>query len=230
MAKKKVKTIYREEEYPTFEFVIDEDNELSLSRVSLVADPAIQLKGKCFSNEKEVQFFSNEEKQIVAGPAMVPNKRILRKDDAGNLYQGYFTKQTIKKMVEIFNKNIQNRPSGVINDEHTNKMVDAYVLGSWIVEDSYYDKSRYYGFDLPVGTWFLEVKVDDKDFWENNVKGEGKFGFSIEGLMGIRPTEFKKTNIEEDEWLDVLNQIGWLNVDDDFRKFIKKNHQMINKK
>lgn len=223
MAKKKVKKIYQEEEYPTFEFVIDETNDLSLSRVSLVADPAIGVKAKYFSQEKgekELKLFQNEEQQIIAGAAMIPNLKILRKDDNDNIYMGYFTKATIKKMVEIFNKNIKDRSSGVINDEHTNKMVNAYVIGSWIIEDSYYDKSRFYGFDLPVGTWFLEVKVDDREYWENSVKGEGKYAFSIEGLMGIRPTEFSS---QEDEWLQVLNELGWLNVDEEFKKFLKEN-------
>ena len=223
MAKKrKVKSIYEEEQFPTFEFVIDEQNINSLSRVSLVADPAIEVRGMFFQAEKEFQMFSNDEKQIVAGPAMIPNKKILRKDDAGNIYQGYFTKQTIKKMVEIFNKNIKNKPSGVINDEHTNRMVDAYVMGSWIVEDSFYDKSRYYGFDLPVGTWFLEVKVEDRDFWENSVKGENKYSFSIEGLMGIKPTEFARLEKNENEWFQVLNEIGWLDLDQDFLDFLQK--------
>lgn len=219
---KRVKKIYKEEEYPTFEFVIDETNDLSLTRVSLVADPAIEVRGKYFAAEKDYKMFSNDEKQIVAGPAMIPNKKILRKDENGNIYQGFFTKQTIKKMVEIFNKNLKDRPSGVINDEHTNRMVNAYVMGSWIIEDSYYDKSRYYGFDLPVGTWFMEVKVDDKDFWENSVKGENKFSFSIEGLMGVMPVEMKSIKTDENEWLDVLSEIGWLNIDDDFKDFLKK--------
>lgn len=199
MSKKKVKEIYEDEEYPVFEFIIDEENDLSLSRVSLVDQPAIGMKGLYFSAEGgQMQFFKDNEKKLVVGPAMIPDKKILRKTDDGKIYRGYFTKETIKKMVDIFNKNLGKKPSGVINDEHTNRMVDAYVVGSWIIEDNMYDKSRFYGFDLPVGTWFLEVKVDDEDFWENEVKG-GKYGFSIEGLMGIKPTKFEEMVIEKEE-------------------------------
>ena len=218
-----MKKVYKDDSLPLYEFVIDEDNVQSLSRISVVGDPAIEMKGFCFSKEEEVkyQFFADEEKQIIAGPAMIPNKKIKRLDEDGNPYMGFFSVDTIQKMVSIFNKNIQNRPSGVINDDHTDKMVDAFIIGNWIVGDSYYDKSRTYGFDLPVGTFFVECKVDDKQFWKDQVKGEGKFGFSIEGIMGTRPTEFSKVS-DEDEWMDVLNEIGWIKMDKKFKDLIKK--------
>lgn len=218
-----MKKIYNEDQLPLFEFIIDEDDERALSKVALTANPAIEVKGKYFSKEVEYQMFSDEEKQIIAGPAMIPNLKIKRKDENGNLYMGYFTKDTIAKMVEIFNKNLKDRPQGVINDEHSDKMVDAYIVGSWIVEDSYYDKSRFYGYDLPVGTWFMEVKVNDKNFWNKGVKEDGKFGFSIEGIMDIifkgKSDRFSKI---DEEWFSVLKEIGWLDIDDDFLNFLEQ--------
>jgi hypothetical protein len=216
-----MKKIYNENQLPVFEFIIDEEDERALSKIALTANPAIELKGKYFSKEIEYQMFSDEEKQIIAGPAMIPNIKIKRKDENGNLYMGYFTKETIAKMVEIFNKNLKDKPQGVINDEHSENMVDAYIVGSWIVEDSYYDKSKFYGYDLPVGTWFMEVKVEDKDFWNKGVKEEGKYGFSIEGIMDIifkgKGDRFSKV---DEEWFSVLKEIGWLDIDDDFLNFL----------
>ncbi len=217
-----MKKIHAEEQYPVFEFVIDEENEESLSLVSLVDDPAIELKGICFSKiqDLEEQLFSNKEKQIIAGPAILPNKRIKRKDDNGNVYMGYFSKETIVKMVDIFNKNMKDRPKGVINNEHTNEMVDAYITGSWIVESSTHDKSKMYGFDLPIGTWFIEVKVDDEKFWNEQVKGEGKYGFSIESLLGLKRVAMSKIE-EPTDWIDILQHIGWLPNDKKFNDFLK---------
>ena len=37
-------------------------------------------------------------------------------------------------------------------------MVDGYIMEDWIVEDDYYDKSRHYGFDVPVGTWMVSIR------------------------------------------------------------------------
>ena len=202
--------------------MIDENDIKSLNRVSLVSRPAIEVKGKCFSEEKEYRIFSDEEKQLVVGPAMIPGLKMKRKDPNGNLYMGYFTKETIAKMVEIFNRNIKDKATGVINDDHTDRMVDGFIVGSWIIEDSYYDKSKYYGYDLPVGTWFMEVKVDDKEYWENEIKGEGKYSFSIEGLIGTEFRQGPNRFSEENEWMEVLNEIGWLRMDDEFRNFLKK--------
>jgi hypothetical protein len=54
-----------------------------------------------------------------------------------------------------------------------------------------------YGFDLPVGTWFIEVKITDEEFWNKEVKENGKYGFSIEGLMGLSLSEIlKKQTLE----------------------------------
>jgi hypothetical protein len=55
------------------------------------------------------------------------------------------------------------------------------VFESWIVEDPEFDKSKKYGLEVPEGTWMVSMKVDDKDVWDNYVKDNKVFGFSIEG-------------------------------------------------
>ncbi len=70
------------------------------------------------------------------------------------------------------------------NDEmHNGKAVsDVYVVESWIKESDS-DKSNIYGFeDLPIGTWFVSMKVKNEDVWKR-VK-EGKLnGFSVSGYF-----------------------------------------------
>lgn len=178
----------RIEDLPIFEITCDDDGTQGIRLVSLVKDPAIEVKGMYFNKEeaKDYAFKSVEDKQIVVGPAMIPNKKILRKDEDGNMYWVYFTPETIKQMVAKFNSENNNKS---INVDHSNKMVNGFILSNWIVEDPTYDKSRYYGFNLPVGSWFIEVKIDDKEFWLNEIKDLGKYGFSIEGLMGQKLVE-----------------------------------------
>ena len=69
-------------------------------------------------------------------------------------------------------------------------MVDGYIMEDWIVEDEYYDKERNYGLDVIVGTWMVSIKIEDKKFWQNEVKDLGKFGLSIEGILGERTIEY----------------------------------------
>jgi hypothetical protein len=180
--------VYKDADLPVFEIVCSEDmnDNTGIRLLSIVADPAIEEKCLMFSENdvKDYAFKSNAEKQIMVGPMMIANKKILRRDDDGNKYFVVFTPETIELMVNKFMKGDNNHS---INVEHSNQMVNAYIQQLWIVEDSYMDKSKKYGYALPVGSAMCQVKVEDKDFWKNEVKENGKFGFSIEGLMGERP-------------------------------------------
>ena len=142
-----------------------------------------EAKIKSIEREKmSKQYFQvdSEEKRIVLGPAMIPEMKIFRKDAMGNPYYVFFSSETIKMIAEKYmrNKYLDN------NDQmHDGKAVqDVYVIESWIKEDEN-DKSVKYGYgDLPVGTWFVSMKVKNEDIW-NKVK-EGKLnGFSVSGFF-----------------------------------------------
>jgi hypothetical protein len=139
-------------------------------------------KVKAMDKEKmsKQRFQTDDEKRIVLGPAMIPDVKIYRKDSLGNPYYVYFSSDTIKMIAEKYmrNKYIDN------NDEmHNGKAVsDVYVVESWIKE-SENDKSTNFGYDdLPVGTWFVSMKVKNDETWKK-VK-EGKLnGFSVSGYF-----------------------------------------------
>lgn len=194
MSKKKYK------DYPILEIVCDDSHD-GIRLLSLVSEPAIETMGVAFSETGinkalEFEFKVQKEKQLIIGPGMIPDLKILRTDEDGNYYYNIFKKETIKKLVDKFNSKGTNRR---INIDHTNKMVNAYITESWIVEDTYYDKSRLYGFEVPVGTWMVCVKVEDTDFWNTEVKELGKFGFSIEGMMGQKPLEYRMERFIDEE-------------------------------
>ena len=122
----------------------------------------------------------SEEKRIVLGPAMIPDMKIFRKDAMGNPYYVFFSAETIKMIAEKYmrNKYLDN------NDQmHDGKAVsDVYVIESWIKEDEN-DKSSKYGFsELPVGTWFVSMKVKNNEIW-NKVKEGVLNGFSVSGFF-----------------------------------------------
>lgn len=171
------------EKLPVYEIVVEDEDQTGIQLISLVDTPAIGVKGMFFSedgqNQISYEFKEEGDKQMIVGPALIPNLKIRRKDENGNEYFVVFSKSTIEKMVEKFNRFGSNRR---INADHTNRMIDAFIVEDWIVEDTVYDKSRKYGFEVPVGTYMIKVKIEDKDFWLNEVK-EGKYGFSIEGLL-----------------------------------------------
>lgn len=171
------------EKLPVYQITLGEDDdETGITLISLVDNPAIEVKGYAFKEESDNYFFKNvKEKQIIVGPAMIPDMKIYRENEELGPHYVFFTKDMIEKMVEKFNRFGSNRR---INLEHTNQMVDAFIVEDWIIEDPVHDKSKKYGFELPVGTYMVKVKIEDENFWKEQVKENGRYGFSIQGLMG----------------------------------------------
>jgi len=138
---------------------------------------------------------TDEEKRIVIGPAMLPNQRIIRKDKiTGEPYFVFFSPDTIKMIADKYMKNQYTRNN---DTEHDGKAVqDIYVTESWIVEDEQYDKSRKYGFNVPIGSWMVAMKIpktpNGEEVWQKIKAGELN-GFSVSGYF----EEVAKFNKEE---------------------------------
>ena len=201
-----MKKMYPESTAPVYEITFSDDDNSGIRLVSLVKDPAIEVNGMFFNKEMKDYGFKNiKEKQMIVGPGMIPDMRIPRKDDDGDLYFVFFSKDTIKELVNKFNRNNTGKS---INIEHSSTMAPAFISQNWIVEDSYYDKSKMYGFNLPVGSWFIECKVEDKEFWDKSVKEDGLFSFSIEGLLGQKPSNMNKIDLlTDDEITEIINSL-----------------------
>ena len=119
---------------------------------------------------------------MLVGPLMVPNKLIIRADENGDPYYVYFTEDTIKKLAY---KMMKDKLIDSVNIEHDNndRVDDAYLVESWIIEDDKTDKSRKYGFNLPKGTWMGMYKIDNDRIWDEYVKTGLVKGFSVEGFF-----------------------------------------------
>jgi len=141
-----------------------------------------ELPKKKKKNDMSKQNFAidSEEKKIVIGPAMIPDQKIFRKDGKGNPYHVFFTSETIRMIAEKYMKNkyIDNNDT-----EHNGKAaLDVYVIESWIKEDME-DKSNKYGFnELPIGTWFVSMKVKNSEVWDK-IKNKELNGFSVSGYF-----------------------------------------------
>jgi hypothetical protein len=167
--------------------LILQDEEDGVFANSFVESPAIERDFVFFGKEIHFQAVSDE-KMLVAGPMLIPNKKILRLDGQGNPYYVYFTPETIEKIARKFMKNKFN---GEVTVEHGSKINGVYLTESWLVEQSAKDKSNMYGFILPKGTWFgiYDVSGNPK-VWEKVKNGTFK-GYSIEGLFEHRISNIK---------------------------------------
>ena len=198
-----------------YELLIDE-NDLLLSGVhalSIVENPAIQSDFIALGDQKPILLAEvNKDKQILMGAALIPDKPIYRKDGDEEYYV-YFSKETIAKTAEAFFRN-NNQNNATL--EHAEVLDNMTVFESWIVEDPEFDKSKKYGLEVPAGTWMVSMKVDDKDVWDNYVKDNKVFGFSIEG-------KFANVLRRESSEMDFSDQVLDKTLDM-IREFVKENY------
>ena len=191
-----------------FELVLV-DEEDGVFANSLVSAPAIERDFVYFN--KEYTFAAvNEEKMLIAGPMLIPNKKILRMREDGTPYYVYFKPETIERVARKFMK---NKLLDQMTLEHGNKTSGVHMVESWLVEHPTKDKSNLYGFTLPKGSWFaIYSSEDNPKVWDRVKSGEFN-GFSIEGLFEHMKSDVKlslEKNIEEltdDEAEVLLGQI-----------------------
>ena len=191
------------------ELILDEDQEITgVEAISIVENPAIEEDFIALKDQEIKLAEIDKKKKILLGPLLVPNRPIYRKNLNGEYYI-YFSKDTIAKASQLYLRNGNQNNSTL---EHSHEINGLTLVESWLVDDEKLDKSRKYGFDVPVGTWMGAVKVNNDEVWNEYVKSGKVKGFSIEGFFADR-MEMPKSNkdeltkIEEEEAKYMLNMI-----------------------
>lgn len=167
----------------------------TLNNIALVESPAIEELFLKFNKEEEPQVFkmADETKHIVCGPALIPNKKIIRYDMEGTPYFVFFSEKTVEELSQTFLRDGKNHAWNLQHEQDTN---DVYITESWIVKDPETDKSKALGFTLPKGTWMVSAKVENPEIWKGVESGEFR-GFSIDGLFKIEEDIPKEPNYDE---------------------------------
>ena len=172
--------------------------------ISLVESPAIEEVHVALEEQKQIKVqLANEEKHMVYSAVLVPDRPIYRRNEDGEEFYVEFTKESIEKMSQQFFKEYKQNE---ITLDHKTTASDITVVESWLKADLYKDKSVALGLnpDLPVGTWFCAMKVNQIDVWDRIKNGELR-GFSVESLIHLE--EFNK--IENNETMEVDNETFW---------------------
>ena len=184
------------------ELIIDESEELSgVDAVSIVEFPAIE--SNFVSLNQQLQLAKvDDEKRILMGAALIPNKHIYRRNKNVEYYI-FFSDATVRKASELFLMN-SNQNNATL--EHQKELKDLSVVESWIVEDADMDKSKKYGLDAPVGSWVVSMKVNNDTIWNDFVKTGKVKGFSIEGYFADK-LEMSLQKEKEQELIDQIKTI-----------------------
>ena len=193
------------------ELIIDEKEDLSgVEAISVVEFPAIEENFIALNQQLQLAKV-DDEKRVLMGAALIPNKNIYRRNGEDEYYI-FFSDATVKKASELFLMN-SNQNNATL--EHQKKINDLSVVESWIVEDTEMDKSKKYGLNAPVGTWMVSMKVNNDTIWNDFVKTGKVKGFSIEGYFADKLE--MSLQLEKEE--ELLNKIKDIILNNEKKKF-----------
>ena len=187
---KKLETIYLD---------IDEESlNDGIDAISLVKFPAIE-ENFIALNEHKVELKTiDEDKRIVIGLALIPEKDIYRRNGDYEYYIR-FSKDTVRKASELYLKNLKIHNATL---EHEKKTDGVYTIESWIVEDVKKDKSALYGLNATEGSWVVVQRIDNDEVW-NDVKNGLYQGYSIEGYF----SEKAELNLQQEKEKELIEKI-----------------------
>lgn len=174
--------------------------------ISLVDCPAIEEDFIYLSKEKQEQIFlEKEDKHLIVGAVLVPDKPIYRNNGKEEFYI-QFSKETIEKLAYDY---LMNGRMYSVTTDHKDIADDVCLVESWI-KTSENDKSVDYGMNVPVGTWLCSMKVENEDVWGRIKSGELR-GFSIESFVNL-----DEINLHKQDKDMVEEKLEAIQVDDNF--------------
>ena len=190
----------------TFKVIFSEEKE-GVFAISLVENPAIEIDFIALSKGNIIKLAEvSEEKRLLISPVLIPNQPIYRRDEQGNEFNIVFPEETIVKAQQNFYKQGFQRNSNIEHDDNLT-LNDVTFVESWIKEDDTHDKSLKYGFNLPNGTWFAVMKVENDETWQRVKNGEVK-GFSIEGNFDLEKINLSNNMSFKEQFREVLVEFG----------------------
>ena len=199
--------------------VVADDSEIYA--ISLVEESAIEVDYVAFDKDKEtkpnLKFIEDKqnEKYMILGPALIPDKNIYRNYDGDEFYVS-FSAECIEKLSYKFMKTCYG--DGCFTKDHESFAQGCSLAESWI-KTSENAKSVEYGFDCPIGTWFVAAKIDSIDLWESIKKGERK-GFSIESWVDLEEI-FENKDKKENDMSKQKTNLETMEVNDGFWEKLK---------
>ena len=190
----------KDEKLPVFELTVENETVDGITAMSLVDSPAVEVNFLTFKKQEKFSFkIEDEEKRIITGPALIPDKQIYRYNfKTDEEYYVFFSKQTVEKLAFNF---ILNNKQNNITLQHQVNGNGVKLIESWLSKN---DNELELG--LPIGTWFVSYIVENDDIWADVKNGEFN-GFSIEVFTTMNETNLS-TDVEE-----VLEEINILDKD-----------------
>jgi hypothetical protein len=196
---------------PIIELTLEE-LEQGVDATALVENPAIQRNWMAFKEHKSYEFKThNEDKRILAGALMVADFPMYRNMN-GKEFFVKFSSETIEQLAD---RMVLNNKLTAFNFEHDSKkeLADMHIQQFFIINTELGVNTPIGFEELPNGSLFAFVKVNNEQVWNDYVKTGIVKGFSIEGNFATKEEFSEQTFLNE---LEQINKIS--NMSDALKK------------
>jgi hypothetical protein len=181
-------------------FIDDTAENDGIEALSLVKFPATEENWVALNNHR-IEFKSiDDEKRIIIGLALVPDKLIYRKNGDYE-YNIKFSKETVKKAGQLYLKKLNNNNTTL---EHKTEVDGVSVVESWIVENPKMDKSAIYNLNATEGSWAVIMSIENDKVWQE-IKDGTYLGISVEGYFSDE--QKLSAQSEQDELINKIKSI-----------------------
>ena len=169
-----------------------DDDSCTITTISLVEHPAMQLPMYCFADEKPILKFSlDESKHCFISCIVRCDYPIYRVDAAGNEFYIVFDKETSKRLCQ---KLLRDGFQQNISLDHNGELISGIELQEVFIKDSSKGISPVGFEDAADGSLFGIYHVSDENLWRDCI--EGRFGgVSLESYLHLEQfKQIKKNN------------------------------------
>jgi hypothetical protein len=190
-----------ENKLPIYYATINEDlsglelKEQGIQNIALVDSPAMLTEFLAFSEQKpyEFKFAIQEEQRIITAPVIVADLPIYRKVDDKEFYVVY-KKETNMQILQKYMLDGNQRKVKLTHD--TTDLSKGVFVFEVFISDASRGIKQPEAFDLPDGTIFCSMKINNDDIWKRVKSGEVK-GVSLEGFFDLeQEIELDQNEIE----------------------------------
>jgi len=190
-----------ENKLPIFYATINENlsglelKEQGIQNLALVDSPAMLTEFLAFSEQKPYEFKMalQEEQRIITAPVIVADLPIYRQVEGKEFYVVY-KKDTNMQILQKYMLDGNQRKVKLTHD--TSDLSKGVFVFEVFISDASRGIKQPEGFDLPDGTIFCSMKINNEDIWKRVKSGEVK-GISLEGFFDLeQEIELSEQEIE----------------------------------
>jgi hypothetical protein len=182
-----------EKKLPIYYATINEDlaglelKQQGIQNIALVDSPAMLTEWLMFSEQKPIEFKMalQEEQRIITAPVIIADLPIYRKVNEDGIEKEFYVvykKDTNMKVLQKYMSDGNQKKVKLTHD--TQDLSKGVFVFEVFMSDESRGISQPKGFDLPDGTIFCSMKINNDEIWQEAKAGKVK-GISLEGFFDL---------------------------------------------